>query len=188
MRRRLFAVASALSLLVCVATVVLWVRSHWVAYALGGTTPGSIYSAVASRGRIGVGLASLKSGGFSFYHSSSGAPWDIGAYGTLGRLGFFVDTRRAADGRRRIAVVFPIGAIAVAATVLPGSWLVMGIRKRSEKGRCPTCGYNLTGNTSGVCPECGTPWSARAALHRAGFSCAGGKMAEWPKRSRSGAP
>lgn len=20
---------------------------------------------------------------------------------------------------------------------------------------CPTCGYNLTGNTSGVCPECG---------------------------------
>ena len=22
---------------------------------------------------------------------------------------------------------------------------------------CPKCGYNLTGNTSGVCPECGTP-------------------------------
>ena len=21
---------------------------------------------------------------------------------------------------------------------------------------CPTCGYNLTGNVSGVCPECGT--------------------------------
>ena len=24
-------------------------------------------------------------------------------------------------------------------------------------GHCPTCGYNLTGNTSGVCPECGSP-------------------------------
>ncbi len=23
-------------------------------------------------------------------------------------------------------------------------------------GRCRNCGYNLTGNTSGVCPECGT--------------------------------
>lgn len=24
-------------------------------------------------------------------------------------------------------------------------------------GRCTKCGYNLTGNVSGVCPECGTP-------------------------------
>ena len=26
----------------------------------------------------------------------------------------------------------------------------------AEHGICPTCGYDLTGNTSGVCPECGT--------------------------------
>ena len=26
-------------------------------------------------------------------------------------------------------------------------------------GACPGCGYNLTGNTSGVCAECGTPVS-----------------------------
>jgi hypothetical protein len=24
-------------------------------------------------------------------------------------------------------------------------------------GHCRRCGYNLTGNVSGVCPECGTP-------------------------------
>ena len=24
-------------------------------------------------------------------------------------------------------------------------------------GHCPHCGYNLTGNESGVCPECSTP-------------------------------
>jgi hypothetical protein len=24
------------------------------------------------------------------------------------------------------------------------------------KGQCLACGYNLTGNVSGVCPECGT--------------------------------
>ena len=23
--------------------------------------------------------------------------------------------------------------------------------------RCTNCGYNLTGNVSGICPECGTP-------------------------------
>jgi hypothetical protein len=26
-------------------------------------------------------------------------------------------------------------------------------------GRCPECGYNLTGNQSGVCPECGEDFS-----------------------------
>ncbi|MCA9252645.1 MAG: hypothetical protein KDA54_16075 [Phycisphaerales bacterium] len=30
-------------------------------------------------------------------------------------------------------------------------------RQRETRGGCLNCGYNLTGNTSGVCPECGTP-------------------------------
>lgn len=29
-------------------------------------------------------------------------------------------------------------------------------RRRSHMNRCEKCGYNLTGNTSGTCPECGT--------------------------------
>ena len=29
-------------------------------------------------------------------------------------------------------------------------------RVRLENGLCLKCGYDLTGNTSGVCPECGT--------------------------------
>jgi hypothetical protein len=31
---------------------------------------------------------------------------------------------------------------------------------------CSTCGYDLTGNVSGVCPECGTAVQARADLPR----------------------
>ena len=27
-------------------------------------------------------------------------------------------------------------------------------RRRRKRGLCLTCGYNLTGNTSRVCPEC----------------------------------
>lgn len=27
--------------------------------------------------------------------------------------------------------------------------------RRSKRGQCLNCGYDLTGNTSGVCPECG---------------------------------
>jgi hypothetical protein len=29
--------------------------------------------------------------------------------------------------------------------------------RRAPPGRCTTCGYDLTGNVSHVCPECGTP-------------------------------
>lgn len=28
-------------------------------------------------------------------------------------------------------------------------------RRTGERRRCPKCGYDLTGNVSGVCPECG---------------------------------
>jgi hypothetical protein len=28
--------------------------------------------------------------------------------------------------------------------------------RRAKRGRCLECGFNLTGNVSGVCPECGT--------------------------------
>jgi hypothetical protein len=29
--------------------------------------------------------------------------------------------------------------------------------RRRLRGTCGVCGYNLTGNVSGTCPECGTP-------------------------------
>jgi hypothetical protein len=29
-------------------------------------------------------------------------------------------------------------------------------RRRMREGRCRKCGYDLTGNRSGICPECGT--------------------------------
>jgi hypothetical protein len=42
-------------------------------------------------------------------------------------------------------------------------------RQRRE-GLCLSCGYNLTGNVSGICPECGTPLTEeqRAAVAAAG--------------------
>jgi hypothetical protein len=39
-----------------------------------------------------------------------------------------------------------------------GRWLYKYRRwERAAKGACFTCGYDLRGNCSGVCPECGAP-------------------------------
>ena len=35
-------------------------------------------------------------------------------------------------------------------------------RKEGEAIECVACGYNLTGNVSGICPECGAPAGQQA--------------------------
>ena len=43
--------------------------------------------------------------------------------------------------------------------------LVLTLRARRHRRRinhCTACGYNLTGNVSGICPECGTPARSKA--------------------------
>ena len=54
-------------------------------------------------------------------------------------------------------IVLPLWLPALAALV-PGSLALRRFvaRKRRRSGSCPACSYDLTGNVSGVCPECGT--------------------------------
>lgn len=52
-------------------------------------------------------------------------------------------------------------------------WLFVNARavlRRLPKGLCPNCGYDLTGNTSGRCPECrrGLRGHLRCAAENAG--------------------
>ena len=49
-----------------------------------------------------------------------------------------------------LAMVLPAGRLALAAG---RRWQR---RRHAARGRCPACGYDLTGNASGTCPECGT--------------------------------
>lgn len=41
--------------------------------------------------------------------------------------------------------------------LLEAMLLYRWLPRRRAKGVCAACGYNLTGNVSGICPECGTP-------------------------------
>ena len=53
--------------------------------------------------------------------------------------------------------------------VLPILWLLLSrlyLARHAKKlqmriGHCNSCGYDLTGNLSGVCPECGTALHTR---------------------------
>jgi len=40
-------------------------------------------------------------------------------------------------------------------TAIPTAWLWHRDRRRIRHGCCPSCEYDLTSNTSGICPECG---------------------------------
>ncbi len=42
----------------------------------------------------------------------------------------------------------------------------VGHRYDSDTLTCSHCGYNLTGNVSGTCPECGTPMPGYKAKRR----------------------
>lgn len=66
------------------------------------------------------------------------------------------------DASHAEVIRIPLWIIAACFTLLPGYtlgfdrfWLRRRRRLRSATGLCETCGYNLTGNESGVCPECG---------------------------------
>ena len=69
--------------------------------------------------------------------------------------------------RRQRTLFVPCWFFVAVSVPVPALWTVLYLRSRHRNRRCaagfcPTCGYNLTANTSAVCPECGNPTSADA--------------------------
>lgn len=54
-------------------------------------------------------------------------------------------------GRVNVSLICPLVALAIPTALL---WITD--RSRPPSGHCQKCGYDLTGNISGRCPECGT--------------------------------
>ncbi len=57
------------------------------------------------------------------------------------------------DGSFYVSLLSPILAVVLA--LPPLGWFAANRRKRARHPRCTSCGYNLTGNITGRCPECG---------------------------------
>ncbi|MCK4659464.1 MAG: hypothetical protein KAV82_08070 [Phycisphaerae bacterium] len=64
-----------------------------------------------------------------------------------------------------IANLLPLGLVAVGGSAI----LISGLRGRREgnEPHCKRCSYNLTGLTSGRCPECGSVASVNSVVHGA---------------------
>ena len=170
MPRRLFNLVALLSVLWCAGAAALWLRGRYAADELRWEGRDVTAALVASRGRVLAYHASRLSGdalsrGRGQFVRESRAPYAVHLNTWLpmspNRLGF-AHSAGVAQGTRLRYLVFPLWAAALPPLVAPALWLRRAAlrrrrARRAAAGRCARCGYDLTGNVSGVCPECGAP-------------------------------
>jgi hypothetical protein len=170
LRRRLLNLLTALSLLLCVALLILWIATAdrpWTttwrdAREGAGVRVGSGALAVA-RVHYQPPVAPQEPLAVDFF-----LEWRdrAGGHGTVPSLfGFdYYDEVLSpsnlihAAGTAWFQVLYvPLWPLAAVTAVLPATWLYRRRRRqrRRRRGRCPNCGYDLRANVSGVCPECG---------------------------------
>jgi hypothetical protein len=62
----------------------------------------------------------------------------------------------SADTSSEHGVIVPCWSLVILFGILPSLWVSKNRKRRNRNtAECLACGYNLTGNSSGVCPECG---------------------------------
>jgi hypothetical protein len=146
--RILLNAATILSLVLCIATVALWVRSY---------LPEDLIDLGGGAADFDAGIRSAEGG--RFLDSAHGAVL-ISPYAWRDpTTGQFVHTEA------RVIVVLPYVLPAFLTALLPSHWLIMLYRRRRRRtnGHCQSCGYDLRA-TPDRCPECGVvPGVARAA-------------------------
>lgn len=171
----LFTILSALSLVLCVAVCVLWVRSYlvseqfrWVERKDDEAYTAYDRNVLLGRGLLHYGEWIYPSGDPSYagrlerqLRATRMAPYvRSGPYSSFwnnrGTLGFIMEERY--QGALRVAVPFWFIALCFAVpalpTVLPIARRVRNARRR-RSGSCRTCGYDLRASPE-RCPECGT--------------------------------
>ena len=177
MRRRAGTVVSLLSLLLCLMLLALWARSYlvmdqlerWSLHPTPGGADGGESWALSTRGRVAIRLVRVKLDAAAANRVAPKIPpgvqwrrapaqeWETRStfqYESLKTTGLGV--------RGTVTTIsFPLSGAALLTAAAP-AWSAFGYRRRrrrdrQRRGLCGTCGYNLTANTSGVCPECGAP-------------------------------
>jgi hypothetical protein len=152
-RRRLVTLAAAASLLLCIATVALWVRSYWVShFAARYDGRGGYLGAISSAGSFHLVAGSKDKRNLKGYYFSRPGVWPSAEVGgiTTFRLSF----------REGLWITFPHW-IVCAVTALLFALFTRSLRAHRH-GSCSSCGYDLRA-TPDRCPECGAAPASTAA-------------------------
>jgi hypothetical protein len=183
MIRRLSTIASVLSLLLFILTLLLWAdsfsryygivylpdhRRSFELYAVRGAIAFSVVDSLLQDGtapgatRLRATVLDLQPGDVDYYAELGFA---AGRFGELWFHSIHYTTPlsyNAPPERQRI-VVAPFWFAALALVILPARSLrnVCIARRRRIAGRCVSCGYDLRAST-GHCPECGAPIKSKA--------------------------
>ena len=179
MGRRLFTLIALVSLALCVATVVLWVRSYRTADAVEFMYHGQRWQLVSAGGRLRADNAPELE---AFVIRLVRLTQEVDRAMVRARPLTSARVRPTEDGPRYAAasreleallatprptaqggeVSFAIPACAMA--LLPTCWLAarLRVRWRLKPGLCLTCGYDLRA-TPDRCPECGATPAAGPA-------------------------
>jgi hypothetical protein len=178
--RHVFTFSAGLSLLLCVASVVLWVRSHAAGDTFRCSQPQERrhWYLSAARGRARVVLVTNhpprdddeSRPRFAWYVER---PREAARKhrNALARLGFVVEYRTDPWGGRyhqamlQRALSFPLWFPTLLFALPPTLAMTARRRRRHRlvRGACVRCGYDLRASPD-RCPECGTPASPASAV------------------------
>jgi hypothetical protein len=159
-------VAGAIS---CRREIVCWGKDKWTREGQG--RDGSVV--FAPGGLVTGSRADFENG--SFVHAWTFIPLNWAGFTSREVNGIIFRWRRSVDafllssgpnvdnsfqwsGIITDRLVVPLWGPLVLFTIYPAMALIRGPyrrHRRHRKGLCVQCGYSLTGNVSGVCPECG---------------------------------
>ncbi len=199
MRRKLFTALSAVSLLLCVAIVVLWIMGTHSEQSLQFDHDGQRWEAFSRSGALGLDngpelqqqldqrtleVAKLFDAESVRSHFAGELEVYLRKHPTGDQAEASPEVKEWRDKRDEAATrVFRLKNslaskpfprllsfeikdwwLVAGSSILPVAWLLRRKRRmRSAKpGQCASCQYSLTGNTSGICPECGTAVARKA--------------------------
>jgi hypothetical protein len=153
-RGRVYTALSVLSLLLCAATLALWVRSHFV-YDIVGYNSWTTYSVA---GRLLVIWRGFDGTSHDWFRGPPSSDLGRAVRTSLGASSFSFDRYS-----HPFAIKFPHWSLALLLAMPPALRFRAATRERRIRraGHCPNCGYDLRA-TPDRCPECGAvPPAAR---------------------------
>jgi hypothetical protein len=158
MTRRLLNLLTILSLLWCVAAVVLWVRSHAGPDYVDYVSPNRwALTVISGHGTVDVLVIPDWRQDPEFRRGRYGPSVYYGTRYSKRSLGFGTDVQWPEYGGRYVNVPhwFIVSCTAAPAALgARAAWRRTRRRRRLAAGRCAACGYDLRA-TPGRCPECG---------------------------------